>query len=64
MKLIEDDQCPVSVCLSTTETIDHLFFDCPFSTRCFEKLCNWLHMHNYPTMIVSIINLKLKATCF
>lgn len=62
MKLVDDDQCPM--CLSTVETIDHLFFTCPFSARRFKELCTWLQLYKYPLMIPSIINYKWKTPCF
>ena len=53
-----------ALCASLLETINHLFFTCPFSTSYHNELCNLLHLHNYLMMIASIINYKWKAACF
>jgi len=40
------------------ETIDHLFFDCPFAKRCWDKLqINWTNDANIHDGIIHNINL-------
>lgn len=62
IQLIDDDQC--SMCLHTAETIEHLFFQCPFSTHCLKELGKWLQLYTIPQKIADMINFKWKVSCF
>ena len=60
MNLLADDQ--FQMCLVATETIEDMFFLCPFSARCMKELGNWLSLLNFPLKLANMITYKWKAT--
>ena len=59
MKILADDQCPL--CFSVTETIEHLFFLCPFSVRCIQELSRWLTLTRLPFTFGRMINFNWRT---
>lgn len=58
MNLVDDDLCPM--CLSDVETVEHLFFECPFSSQCLRELGNWLQLTTTPQKLLDMIKYKWK----
>ncbi|XP_062073701.1 uncharacterized protein LOC133777949 [Humulus lupulus] len=55
------DNAECILCSRSTESVDHLFFDCPYSFDCLEKVKDWLNWGVSSTSLPRIIRWIGKA---
>ncbi|XP_062114406.1 uncharacterized protein LOC133825490 [Humulus lupulus] len=55
------DNADCLLCSRNIESVDHLFFECPYSTDCLEKIKQWLNWSMRTTLLSRIIRWIGKA---
>ena len=62
MKVVDKDLCPMY--MTTTESSEHLFFECHFSSKCIKELQHWLSINLFPLNLKMIAKKKWKGNNF